>query len=210
MSKLLGSAAAALSLVAVTRAAAYGHDYGCDYCQFFPYSPVRVQVDGGRTITQDFGAQYLENGWNLGLGLTWQPAEQVPLALRIDGMYQSFGARQALLSQAASRFGTNVDEGTIDMWGADLDAELDLRLSAGSRAYLLAGGGWYDEQNNFRDQGTLVSRTTTGTRFAKNAGLGVEFANGGRVFFFIEARYMRFDANGHHLDLIPIRAGLRF
>ncbi len=210
MSKLLCSAAATLSLIAVTRAEAYGHDYDCDYCQLFPYSPVRVQVDGGRTITHDFAAQYLDNGWNAGAGLTWQPAERVPLALRIDGMYQSFGARQALLTQAQTHLGAKVDEGTIDIWGGDLDLELDVKLTAGSRAYFLAGGGWYDEQNTFRYQGTLVNRTTNGTRFAKNAGLGLEFANGGWISFFVEARYVRFDANGRNLNFIPVRAGLRF
>ena len=40
--------------------------------------------------------------------------------------------------------------------------------------------------------------------------LGVEFANGGNIFFFIDARYMRFKANGQNLDFIPIRLGLRF
>jgi hypothetical protein len=38
----------------------------------------------------------------------------------------------------------------------------------------------------------------------------MEFANGGSVFFFIDARYMRLSVNGQNLDLIPIRLGLRF
>ncbi|MBV9726987.1 MAG: outer membrane beta-barrel protein [Gammaproteobacteria bacterium] len=210
MSRSLCSAAAALSLIAATPAASYGYDYGCDYCQLFPYSPVRVQFGGGRTITQGVGEKYLNNGLNVLLGLTWQPSSNVPLALRLDGMYQRFDARQALLTQAVAHFGTNVDEGTTVMWGGDVDAELDLPLTAGSRLYFLAGGGWYDEQNTFRYQGAIVSRNTNGRRFAKNAGLGLEFANGGKLFFFIEARYMRFNVNGQNLDLIPIRLGLRF
>ncbi len=210
MSKLLYLAAAALSLVAATPAVSYGNDFACDYCDLFPYSPVHAQLGGGRTITQGWGAQYLDNGMNIGLGLTWQPSANVPLALRVDGMYQRFGAREALLTQAASHFGASVDEGTISMWGGDVDAELDLPLTAGSRLYFLAGGGWYDEQNTFHYQGNIVSRNTTGVHFAKNAGLGLEFANGGWAFFFIEARYMRFNANGQNLDLIPIRLGLRF
>jgi hypothetical protein len=212
VSKSLCSAAAALSLtlVVATPAVSYGYDYGCDYCQLFPYSPIRVQFGGGRTITQGWGEKYLNNGMNVLLGLTWQPSGNVPLALRLDGMYQRFDARQALLTQAVAQFGSNVDEGTIIMWGGDVDAELDLPLTAGSRLYFLAGGGWYDEQNTFRYQGSIVSRNTIGTHFAKNAGLGVEFANGGSLFLFIEARYMRFNVNGQNLDLIPIRIGLRF
>jgi hypothetical protein len=169
-----------------------------------------MQIEGGRTITQGWGAQYLDNGMNLGLGLTWQPTQQYPLALRADAMYQSFGARQLLLTQASANFGTKVDDGTVKMWGVDLDAELDLLVSHSSRMYFLVGGGWYDQQSSFEYQGNLVRRNTTGTQFEKNAGVGMEFANGGTVFFFIDVRYMRFAVNGQNLDLIPIRLGLRF
>lgn len=211
MSKPLLSLAAGLSLLAATPAVAYGGDaYACDDCEQFPYRPIRLQIEGGRTITQGSAAQYLDNGMNLGLGFTWQPTAGYPLALRVDGMYQSFGARELLLTQAAANFGTNIDEGTVKMWGADIDAELDLRVSYSARVYFLVGGGWYDEQNTFEYQGSPVRRNTTGTHFAKNAGAGVEFANGGTVFFFIDVRYMRLAINGGNLDFIPIRLGLRF
>jgi hypothetical protein len=169
-----------------------------------------MQIAGGRTITQGWGAQNLDNGMNLGLGLTWQPKAELPLALRADGMYQKFDARQQLLTQVAAHLGTNVDQGTIKMWGVDLDAEVGFKVSYWTRLYFLIGGGWYDEQNSYHYQGTLVSRNTIGTHFEKNAGIGMEFANGGSVFLFIDARYMRFSVNGQNLDLIPIRLGLRF
>ena len=210
MSKPLWALAAALSLLAAAPAAAYGDVYACDYCEQFPYSPLRMQIEGGRTITQGWGAQYLDNGMNVGLGLTWQPKAELPLALRADGMYQRFDATQLLITQAAASFGKNIDEGSIKMWGGDIDAEFDLKVGYWTRLYVLVGCGWYDEQNSFHYQGNLVSRNTTGTHFEKNAGLGVEFANGGSIFFFIDARYMRFNVNGQNLDLIPIRLGLRF
>jgi hypothetical protein len=211
MSKPLSSLAAVLSLLAATPAMAVGDDdYACENCELFPYSRFRLQVGGGRTVTQGWAAQYLDNGANFGLGFTWQPTAKEPVALRVDGMYQSFDARPLLLTRAAASLGTNVDEATVKMWGGDIDAELDLRVSYEARMYLLVGGGWYDQQNNFRYRGTLVSRNTTGPHFEKNAGVGMEFANGGTIFFFIEVRYMRFDVNGQKLDLIPIRLGLRF
>ncbi len=210
MSKPLCSLAAVSSLLAATPALSYGGAYACDYCEDFPYSPIRMQIEGGRTITQGWGSHYLDNGTNLGLGLTWQPTAKLPLALRVDGMYQSFEARPLLLSQAGAYLGTKIDEGSVKMWGGDVDAEFDLKVTPGARLYFLAGGGWYDQQNSFRQQGTLISRTTTGTHFEKNAGLGMEFGNGGTVFFFVDARYLRFKVNGENLDLIPIRLGLRF
>ena len=211
MGKSLVWLAAELSLLAAAPAVARGGDeYACDYCEQFPYSRFRFQIEGGPTITQGYGARYLDNGTNVGLGVTWQPTPKRPFALRADAMYQSFAARQLLLEQASANFGTHIDEGSVHMWGADLDAEFDLKLNTWTRLYFLAGGGWYNQQNNFRQNGVLVERNTTGTRFAKNAGLGVEFANGGDVFFFIDVRYMRFSVNGQHVDFVPIRLGIRF
>ena len=211
MSKALWSLAAALSLLPAAPAVAYrGDAYACDSCEFFPYRAFRMQIEGGRTITQGWGEQYLDNGWNVGRGFTWQPDSNVPLGLRVDGMYQRFEARPLLLTQASATFGTKVDEGSVTMWGADVDAEYDIKVSYWVRLYFLGGVGWYDEQNSFRQEGTLVSRNTTGVHFAKNAGVGVEFANEGTVFFFIDVRYMRFKANGQNVDFIPMRLGLRF
>lgn len=212
MGKSLLFLAAALSLFAAASAVAQGGGaYDCDYdCELFPYSRFRMQIEGGHTVTQGFAARNLDNGMNLGLGFTWQPTSKSPLALRADAMYQSFEARQLLLDQATGAFGTNVDEANVTLWGADLDAELDLKVSYWIRLYFLAGGGWYNEQSNFRQNGALVERNTSGMRFAKNAGLGVEFANGENLFLFIDVRYMRFDLSGQNLDFIPIRLGIRF
>ena len=211
MSKSLCSLAAVLGLLTATPVLPYdGEVRACDYCELFPYKPLRVQLEGGRTITQGWGAQYLDNGMNAGLGITWQPSAAVPVALRADAAYMSFDARQRLLDQAASSLGAAIDEGRIKLWGGDIDAELDLKITSGARVYFLLGGGWYDEQNSFHKDGVLVSRNTTGMHFAKNAGLGLEFGNGGWAFIFIDARYMRLEASGHNLDFIPIRLGLRF
>ena len=74
MSKALWSLAAALSLLPAAPAVAYrGDAYACDSCEFFPYRAFRMQIEGGRTITQGWGERYLDNGWNIGLGFTWQP-----------------------------------------------------------------------------------------------------------------------------------------
>src|SRR5215469_8578445 len=101
MGKLLWLLAAVVAVAAAPPAVAHdGGDYACDYCELFPYKQFRLQIEGGHTITQGFAAKYLDNGMNLGLGLTWQPNSGWPLALRADGVYQSFEARQPLLTQA--------------------------------------------------------------------------------------------------------------
>jgi hypothetical protein len=57
---------------------------------------------------------------------------------------------------------------------------------------------------------TIVARYNTDWHFARNAGLGLEFAMGPIASFFVEARYMRINPNDAKSDFIPIRAGLRF
>lgn len=196
----------------------------------FRYRPLAVQIEGGETFTTGTEGSNLHGGYNLGLGLTWQPLSWLPLALRADGMYGHFHDRPALLAQAAARLGTAVDWGDTDMWGGDLDVELDTVLAPRVRLYFLAGAGGYDIRERFYQRGIVngvfcgyfycfsgpalasyrVGESTTGMRFEKNAGAGLEFALGGDLSLFVDARYMRFDEDGQHLDFIPVRIGLRF
>ena len=201
------------------------------YGDAFQYHPFRFHLDGGGTITQRSSATDLDNGWNVGAGLTWYPTSQLPLGLRLDGSYNHLNARGRLLDQAATIYRTQVDNGTIAMWGGDVDLEIDFHLGNNVRAYLVGGGGWYRQQTTFRQQQFfsaticdwwwgcgpgyvgvegIVARNTSDWRFTRNAGFGLEFALGGRASFFVDARYMRMDPRNRKADFLPIRAGLRF
>lgn len=230
MSKSTLTLAAALSVVAATPALAQDDEDYFTYPYVLSYHPFRLQIEGGRTITEGSYDGYFDNGLNLGLGITWQPRSHLPLAFRVDGMYEKFEIRPPLLAQAETYFGTRVDEGSSKMWGGDIDAELDFPVGLGARLYLLGGAGWYDQQNSYRQltfsngqvcgllsctnavsqTSSLVGRTSTGMRFEKNAGVGVEFAIGDRASFFVDARYMRFSPSEAKLDFIPIRFGVRY
>jgi hypothetical protein len=116
------------------------------------------------------------------------------------------------------------------MWGGDVDLELDTYLSPYVRMYLLAGGGWYRQQTTYRQRNyyagllcdwwgcapgyygvdTIIARNTSNWHFAKNAGIGFEFAMSPSTSFFVEARYMRLNPKEGTSDFLPIRAGLRF
>jgi Outer membrane protein beta-barrel domain len=196
----------------------------------FHYRPFRFHIDGGGTVTQQTSEKSFDNGWNAGLGLTWYPTSLLPLGLRIDGTYNEFSARDALLNQASAAYGTLVNDGTMKMWGGDADLELDLHLSHFVHMYFLAGGGWYRQQTTFRQvnfyggylcdwwgcepgfyrSSAIVARNLTEWHFARNAGFGLEFAMGPRASFFAEARYMRLDPTRAKSDFLPIRAGVRF
>jgi opacity protein-like surface antigen len=197
----------------------------------FEYHPFRFHIDGGGTITQRDNATLLDNGWNAGAGLSWFPGSHLPLGIRVDGTYMQFNARNQLLNQASAHYGTQVDEGTIKMWGGDADLELDFHFSPRVRGYLVAGVGWYRVQTTYRQlqltsalfcdwwygctpgyatNHQIIARTTTDWQPSRNAGVGLEWALGGRTSFFIDARYMRLNPKDSHSDFLPIRAGLRF
>jgi hypothetical protein len=196
----------------------------------FQYHPFRFHINGGGTITQRANNTLLDNGWNAGLGLTWFPSSHLPIGVRVDGTYMEFSGRPDLLNDASSTYGTRVDEATQKMWGGDVDLEIDLPLSPYVRMYLLAGGGWYRQQTTYRQRNyykgllcdwwgceygyygvdSIVARNTTDWHFAKNAGVGFEFAMSSMSSFYVEARYMRLNPVDAHSDFLPIRVGLRF
>ncbi len=196
----------------------------------FKYHPFRFHIDGGGTITQRANSSLLDNGWNAGLGVSWFPTSHLPLGVRVDGTYNEFSIRTPQLNQASATYGNRVDNGTEKMWGGDVDLEMDLPLSPYVRMYLLAGGGWYRQQTTYRQTNyypgllcdwwgcgpgyygvdSIIARNLTTWHFAKNAGVGFEFAMGPWTSFFVEARYMRVNPNDAKSDFLPIRAGLRF
>jgi opacity protein-like surface antigen len=196
---------------------------GGDNVNGFRYHPFRFHIDGGGTLTEKANAQDYADGWNAGFGLTWYPTSHLPLGLRLDGTYNEFNIRNPLLAQVAQANGTGVYHGFQRMWGGDADLELDLHLSPYVRTYLLAGGGWYKQETLFRQSyfdngygcdwwscGLTVARYDRNWTFARNAGLGLEFALGPDASFFVEGRYMRLNPTDAKSDYIPIHAGLRF
>jgi opacity protein-like surface antigen len=208
----------------------WSHSEDTYYENSLQYHPFRFHFDGGGTITQRANANALNNGWNAGAGFTWYPTSHLPLGLRLDGSYNEFSARNALLDQASATYQTRVDDGTIKMWGGDVDVEIDFHLGASVRAYLVAGGGWYKVETTYRQQQfakaifcdwwscgpgyvgvhAIVARDTSQWHFARNVGIGMEFGLSRRASFFVDARYMRLDPGNRKSDFLPIRAGLRF
>jgi opacity protein-like surface antigen len=208
----------------------WSHSEATYYDGGFQYHPFRFHIDGGGTSTQRSNSANLDNGWNAGAGFTWFPTSCLPLGIRIDGTYNNFTLRRPLLDRAETTYQTRVDSGNQRMWGGDADLELDFHLSPYVRTYLLAGGGWYRQQTTYRQTNYtagyicywfgcgpgyygvtgIVARNTTEWHFARNAGLGFEFAMGPWTSFFVEARYMRLDPKDAKSDFLPIRAGLRF
>ncbi len=195
----------------------------------FTYHPFTLQIEGGQTITQGNAAKSLDDGWNGGLGLTWFPTSALPLGLRLDGSYSRFAETSQSVNAAAQSAGTNVSFGHEDLYGGDLDAELDLKVTPHVKEYFYGGVGRYREHTVFRqvsfqpgfacyfscfagEFGTVstVSESTSGWLNSWNVGLGFEFAIANRTSFFIDAHYQHLSTPSKLAEFVPIRVGLRF
>jgi opacity protein-like surface antigen len=210
---------------------AYAQGYG--YSQSYEYAPqrrVQWHFDAGYAITSGRTADNLDNGWGLGTGFTFHPKLGSPFSLRADLDFNQFGATNRLLRLGEQQSQTRIDDGTGWLVNLSIDGVFDIPLGPRARGYVLAGvGGAYrrieltqtvrfagvfcDDWYGFCGIGffpgdILVQRQET-TRFALNAGLGVEFPLYNGQSWFIEARYTRMQTN-QPTEFIPIRIGMRF
>jgi opacity protein-like surface antigen len=194
------------------------------------YHPLTVAIEGGYTLTEGGVKSSLDDGGNVGLGITWHPSAHLPFAIRVDGTYNRFEESAASRSVASAATGTDVAFGHDAIYGGDADAELDLPMGPRAREYFFGGVGWYREETVFKqlsyEAGTIcgfyfcregyfpivstVERSTSPWRKAWNAGMGFEFALSDPVTFFVEARYLRIRPYGPNTAFVPIRIGLRF
>ena len=200
--------------------------------QGITYHPFRMWLGGGYSITQGSTVKDLLNDGGMGgLGIAWFPTASIPFGIRIDGSYTSHSQTLNGLNQASQSTGQNIGDGYTDIYGGDVDAEIDLPLGTRSREYFFGGVGWYRERTTLKSvtyqQGTIcwfycypgyypvystAQVSTTGWLPSWNAGIGFEFPLGGSASFFLDGRFLRIKQpnNGGYWDFIPIRAGIRF
>jgi hypothetical protein len=191
------------------------------------YHPLQVQIEGGYSLTAGSTSPNLDDGPNVGLGLTWTPTSALPVAVRVDGSYSWFDDRDQLLNLD----GGGYTSGHEDIYGGDVDLQLDLaHRSSRSKLYLFGGAGWYREATELRRVSlvnglvcgywfcgpgvfpavTADERSTSNWHQSWNAGIGWETAIADGAAFFIEARYLRIEPIDSKMQFVPIRAGLRF
>ena len=190
------------------------------------YHPFRFQIEGGYTLTEGSLKGTLNDGGNVGAGITWFPFSAFPLGLRVDGSYSSFD----LTKQALANAGSNISYGQQNVYGGDADAELDLPMTPHAREYFFGGFGWYRTQTVLKqsqyEEGLIcgffycepgqipvvtTSERTTGPWVKSwNAGIGFEFALSDPCTLFIDARFLEMQPYSAKTQFIPIRIGLRF
>ena len=197
---------------------------------FRPWQPLHWHVEAGYGPTLGQTSKYLDGGWTLGGGLTWQPSRGTPLALRADLDYSYFYATRNLIALNERADQMQIDNGYGQVFGLNVDGEWRMRLSPMTSAFFLAGVGvnhrrialtqtlafgsyFCDPYFGYCDYGLVPGQAVVAsddtTRFSWNAGAGLDFSLHDGQTFFVEARYMRLQTP-QPTEFLPITVGMRF
>jgi len=197
---------------------------------YAPQQHVHWHLDTGYVAPTGQISDALDGGWTIGGGFTWQPDFSSPLALRTDLNYSRFGATRQLIGINEALDQTEIDDGYGEIVDLAVDGEYRMPLSPYVTAFALAGIGvahrrialtqtvpvagyfcdpWFGYCDVGLVPGDVVVASDNTTRFAWNAGLGLDFALWGGQTFFVEARFTRMQTP-QPTDFVPIRVGLRF
>ncbi len=188
------------------------------------YQPFSAQAGGGYDVVTGSAGQYIHGGGAAAIGVTWFPSPALPLGLRLDGSYDWFTPGRQLLGLG----GVDYTQGERNVYGGDLDLQVDFaRLSSKQKAYLLGGFGEYRIATSLQKLsaaprvcgkhfcGTYptvlaAENDTSAWDESWNAGVGWAMALNAHTSLFVEARYQRIFSHGSSTQFVPVRVGLRF
>ena len=195
-----------------------------------PQEHVHWHLDAGYAGTTGQIASALNGGWSIGGGLSWQPDFSSPLALRADLSYSRFGATRRLIAINQALDQTQIDDGYGEIVDLAIDGEFKAPLTPYVTGFVMGGIGlahrrialtqtvafgdyfcdpWFGYCEYGLAPGQVVVASESTTRFAWNAGVGLDFDLRNGQTFFIEARFTRVQTP-QPTDFVPIRVGLRF
>jgi opacity protein-like surface antigen len=189
--------------------------------QYPPERPVQWFIDGGASVTQGPTGNDFDNGWTFGTGVIIRPEPPGPFALRFDLNYSRSEATSQFLSLNEAATGTAIDNGTLQTVSGFVDGLLDAPFNPWVHFYATAGvglayrrieltqGGFFCDPFFCGGSGRTLVASSDSTRFAWNAGAGVDFLLPRGQSWFVEARYERIETP-QPTEFIPIRFGFRF
>lgn len=151
--------------------------------------PVQLGVAlGGAIPLGDFGSS-VNTGYNVTGTVALRPVG-MPVGFRLDGAYNSFGAKGG--------------GGTASI--AALTGNVVLNLSADTQLapYVIGGVGYYHEKGSILSLGS-----SSENHFGFNAGAGLNIPLTGFTAF-IEARYNRISETGASTSFVPVTVGVMF
>jgi outer membrane protein with beta-barrel domain len=179
-----------------------------------PAAPtVRWFLDSGASLTEGAAANLFGTGWTAGTGLSIRPDPSSGLLLRPELDYSRFEVTSQFL-------GPGPNNGNMQTVTGYLNAALDTPVGSWLRLYATGGigAGWrrieltpnsaYCSAFLCGGSGSGASSSDT-TKFAWDAGVGMDFMLPSGQAWFLEARWERIETQ-QPTELLPIRFGFRF
>jgi opacity protein-like surface antigen len=184
--------------------------------------PVQFFMDGGASVTQGDAAQDFNNGFTFGGGVDIMPQPGVPLGLRFELNYARSWATSGFINANEAATGMPIDDGSMQTVTGFADGVLRTPINPWVHVYALGGVGLgyrrieLTQNGFFCDEffcgpggGRGIVASSDVTKFAWNAGAGIDFAMPNGQSWFVEARYERIETDTP-TEFIPIRVGFRF
>jgi hypothetical protein len=178
--------------------------------------PWNFNFGGGPTTVVGGATNKLINGYNftVGTGYNFTPRVGLDLEFMDDG----FGVTNAQLVQ------NQAIDGDAHIWSVTLDPVYRWRLGGPFGAYIIGGGGYYEEDSHYTEQAEVFFPTFHGGFFAPgyedvyqtngaggvNGGLGLTWNLGWGTKLYVEARYHYIFTSGGNTQLIPVTIGFRW
>ena len=193
--------------------------------QVYQYSaaqrPVQWDIHGGASITQGLAGHDFDNGGTIGTGVTFRPAPG-PFALRLELNYARSSATNQFIAANEAATNTPIDDGSMQTLTGFMDGVLSAPFGP-ARFYVTGGAGLGYRRIELTQNGfvcdvffcgggfgnTTLVASQDATRFAWQAGAGVDFLMPNGSAWFVEARYERLETQVP-TEFIPIRFGFRF
>jgi hypothetical protein len=192
------------------------------YQSSYEVRPVQWFVAGGGSITQGQTADFFDNGWTVGGGVTFRPDPTRGFALQAEINYSYFGTSYGNYANQPPFYGGYGNYGNYGQTVTGfVDGVLQLPLNPWMRLNVIGGVGVGYSRFDFNQNGGYGCYPYScgpgfgnynyrdSTDFAWNAGLGMDFPLRGGQSWFLEARYERIQTQ-QPTEYIPIRIGFRF
>lgn len=151
-----------------------------------------LSIAAGAALPMGDDADDLEMGYNATVGLGIKPP-LAPIGARIEGMFNSFGFKDPMFDDAATRVLAVTANATLSGVGMPLPM-----------AYLIAGVGMY---NTALTGVTSAPDASNDFGFNIGAGLNIPLTGFGT---YIEARYHHVPMDGGAMKFVPITFGIKF
>jgi opacity protein-like surface antigen len=178
--------------------------------------PWNFNFGGGPMSIPNGSNSPLTPGYNFNVGMGYNFTPRVGLDLEF--LDAGFGLTQAAVNQAGAI------DGDAHIWSVTLNPIYRFRLGGPFGAYIIGGGGYYEEDIRYTDEvqvfvpryygyytGQGLEDVYQDTGYGGlNAGAGLTWNLGWGTKLYVEARYHYIFSPGVKTEIIPVTIGLRW